>query len=380
MTPAARLSAAIEILDRWLAGMPVEKALVNWARASRFAGSGDRNAVRDLVFDAVRCRRSHAALGGGETGRGLVLGGVRARGDDPAALFTGVGHAPAAITEDDAGTAPSGNAALDCPDWLADELRQSLGDRFAPVMEALRHRAPVFLRATRPDAARSLAQDGIATVPHPLAASALQVTDGARKIQTSATYLSGGVELQDVASQAVIADLPLADGQRVLDFCAGGGGKALAMAARARVRIDAHDAAPGRMADLAARAKRAKVTIGQVDTATALAGTYDLVLADVPCSGSGSWRRAPEGKWALTADRLTDLVAIQAGILDQVAGVVRAGGHLAYVTCSVLMRENAGQIAAFQARHSGWDLVHQRSLTPLDGGDGFHLSSLRKQG
>ena len=112
MTPAARLSAAISILDRILAGAPAEQALTNWARASRFAGSGDRNAIRDLVFDAIRCRRSFAALGGGETGRGLILGGLRAAGVEPEALFTGEGHAPPPLSAQDAGQADAVIAAL----------------------------------------------------------------------------------------------------------------------------------------------------------------------------------------------------------------------------------------------------------------------------
>lgn len=378
MTPAARLSAAIEILDRWLAGMPAEKALVNWARYSRFAGSGDRAAVRDLVFEAIRCRRSFAAQGGGDTGRGLILGGLRDAGTDPAALFTGEGHAPAPAQEE--GRTPVGMEALDCPDWLAPDLQASLGDAFAPVMKALRHRAPVFLRANGPRAAAiaRLAADGIAAEPHPLAASALRVTEGARRIQTSAAYLHGVVELQDAASQAVVEALPLRDGDEVLDFCAGGGGKSLAMAARARIALTAHDADPRRMADLPQRAKRAGVKVRQADTATALSRQYDLVLADAPCSGSGSWRRAPEGKWLLTPERLAQVVAVQAGILDQLVPSVRAGGALAYATCSLLRAENEGQAEAFLARHPGWTCERSLTLTPLDGGDGFHLSLLRK--
>lgn len=377
MTPAARLSAAIEILDRWLSGQPAEKALVNWARGSRFAGSGDRAAIRDLVFGAIRCRRSFAALGGAETGRGLILGGLRAAGVDPDTLFTGEGHAPAPVTE--TGRAPTEDEALDAPDWLIPHLQASLGDQTAPVMEALRHRAPVFLRAVgdRDLAMASLAKDGIVAQTHPLAMSALQVTDGARGIQTSQTYLSGRVELQDAASQAVVEALPLADGDRVLDFCAGGGGKTLAMAARARLDLIAHDVEPRRMIDLPARAKRAGIKVKQLGTDHALAGRYDLVLADAPCSGSGSWRRAPEGKWLLTPDRLADLLRMQAEILDRLAPVVTDGGILAYATCSLLEAENAAQIDAFLARQPGWACERALSLTPLDGGDGFHLSLLR---
>jgi 16S rRNA (cytosine967-C5)-methyltransferase len=383
VTPAARLSAAIAVLDRILAGSPAEQALTNWGRASRFAGSGDRAAVRDLVFDAIRCRRSFAALGGAETGRGLILGGLRAAGIDPAGLFTGEGHAPTPVTE--AAGLPSPLEALDCPDWLAPALQASLGADFAPVMQALRHRAPVFLRVnaarlTLTGAQQRLAAEGIATRPHPLAKFALEVTENARKIQNSGPYLDGSVELQDAASQAVVEALPLAPGQRVLDYCAGGGGKTLAMAARARLELFAHDADPQRMRDLPARAERAGVRLRRLATSeVAGAGPFDLVLADVPCSGSGSWRRAPEAKWALTPARLAELTAIQAQILDGVAPRVAPGGTLAYATCSLIEAENAAQIAAFLRRNPAWQQVQALRLTPLDGGDGFFLSILRRK-
>lgn len=384
MTPAARLSAAISALDRWLAGTPAEQALTNWGRASRFAGSGDRAAVRDLVFDAIRCRDSFAHRGGGLTGRGLILGGLRASGTDPVALFDGVGHAPGSLTPGDADPGPAqGLVALDCPDWLAPALQASLGADFAAVMAALRSRAPVFLRVNlaRTDllaAQAVLAAEGIATRPHPLAKTALEVTENARKIQTSVAYARGLVELQDVASQAVALDCPLADGARVLDLCAGGGGKILALAALARIKAHAHDIDRGRMRDLPARAARAGVTVALTDHPEA-ARPFDLVLVDAPCSGSGSWRRAPEGKWRLTADRLAALTAIQAGLLDRAAALVAPGGHLAYATCSMLETENGAQVDAFLRRAPAWQRQSERRLTPLDGGDGFFVAVLGRK-
>ena len=386
MTPAARLSAAIEVLDRVLAGSPAERALTNWGRASRFAGSGDRAAVRDTVFAALRCRRSFAALGGGETGRGLVLGGLRSAGLDPVPLFTGEGHAPAPLTQAETQDPAPLDAlvALDCPDWLAPALQHSLGADFAPVMRLLQHRAPVFLRAnrarlTRAEAQARLAAEGIATTPHGLAPDALEVTENARKIAGSATYLEGLVELQDVASQAVAEAVPLAAGARVLDYCAGGGGKTLAMGARLPLQLFAHDAEPRRMRDLPGRADRAGLSVRLLETAAvARAAPFDLVLADAPCSGSGSWRRDPEGKWRLTEARLTELRALQAQILDRCAGLVSAKGRLAYATCSLLDAENQTQIAHFLDRHPGWTLDKEQRLTPLQGGDGFYLAVLAR--
>jgi 16S rRNA (cytosine967-C5)-methyltransferase len=380
MTPAARAAAAIAALERILQGEAAEKALTNWGRASRYAGSGDRAAVRDIVYDCLRRRRSFGALGGGETARGLVLGAARAAGAE-AAWFDGSAYGPG-LADDPPGRSPQGTEALDCPDWLAPRLRVSLGEDFSAVMQALQRRAPVFVRvnaarASLAEAQAALQADGIVTVPHPLAKTALEVTENARKIQNSAAYGAGLVELQDVSSQAVAEAVPLRDGDKVLDLCAGGGGKTLALAARAKVEMFAHDAHVHRMADLAARTDRAgtKVTLARNPENAA---PFDVVLADVPCSGSGSWRRDPEGKWLLTEDKLADLLRVQTEILDRAATLLRPGGLLAYATCSLLRDENQDQVAAFLSHHLGWTLQATRSYSPLQGGDGFGLAILAR--
>lgn len=380
MTPGARAAAAISVLDRVLAGEAAEKALTNWGRASRFAGSGDRAAVRDIVFEALRRRRSAAARGGGLTGRGLVLGLMRATGQE--ALFSGEGHAPAPVGPADAARDPDEAEALDLPDWLIPALRESQGDALGPVAAALRLRAPVFVRvntrkASREAAQAALAAEGITAVPHPLAETALEVTGQARKLQTSQAYLTGQVELQDAASQAVALALPLTDGMRVLDHCAGGGGKTLAMGARAGLTLFAHDIAPRRMADLPNRARRAGIAVRLIDRPESDA-PFDLVLVDAPCSGSGSWRRDPEGKWALTPDRLGAVLAQQSAILDRAAAMVGPKGALAYATCSILSAENGMQIDQFLTRQSGWCRTHEQSFSPLSGGDGFFLCVLTR--
>lgn len=390
MTPGARIAAAAELLDRIRAGAPAEQALTSWARANRFAGSGDRAAIRDHVFDALRCRRSFAAFGGADTGRGLMLGALRAAGRDPAALFTGEGHAPAALTDSEiahlANPLPDeAEIPPDLPDWLLPRFHDSLGAEFPAVLAALRQRAPVFLRVNlarlgRDAAIARLAAEGIGAVPHPLANSALQVTENARKIQSSTCYAEGLVELQDAASQAVVDLLPLRPGMRVLDYCAGGGGKTLAMAARVPLALFAHDADQGRMADLPARAARAGVRVDRLATAALpKAGPFDLVLTDVPCSGSGSWRRAPEAKWRLTPARLAELCATQSAILREAARLVAPGGVLAYATCSLLAEENRAQVDRFLAETAGWQLVQDRRLTPVDGGDGFYGAILARK-
>ncbi|MFN4056569.1 MAG: RsmB/NOP family class I SAM-dependent RNA methyltransferase [Roseinatronobacter sp.] len=382
MTPAARLSAAIEILDRILAGGAAEQALTSWARSNRFAGSGDRLVIRDHVFDALRCKRSFAHIGGSETGRGLVLGMLRTTGSEIGALLTGQGHAPAPLTQAEETYHPApmpDPVRLDCPDWLWPMMLDSLGAETAPILSRMQSRAPVFVRVNlrhkqAMQAVEILRREGIMAQPHPLAPTALEVTEGARKLRQSRAFADGLVELQDAASQAVIAVLPDLQGLRVLDYCAGGGGKALALAARG-AQVTAYDADPARMQDTGPRAARAGVRIALTDRPE---GQFDLVLADVPCSGSGSWRRAPQGKWLLDADGLARLLSIQSEILDRAACLVRPQGWLAYVTCSLLQCENDHQITGFLARNAAFQLVQRLRLTPLDGGDGFFLSLIKR--
>lgn len=386
MTPAARVAAAIELLDDILAGAPTEKALTVWARGHRFAGSKDRAAIRDLVYDAMRRRRSLAAIGGAQTGRGIMIGLARADETDLESVFSGVGYGPAPLSDEEkaAGSAPSeGAEALDCQDWLWPEFKASLGEEAAAAaMAALQARAPVHLRVntrrtTLPEVQAQLAAAGSETQPHPLSPTALEVVSGARRLRNDPSVLSGAVEFQDAASQAVSDLVPLPEGGRFLDYCAGGGGKTLAIGARVRAELVAHDAAPRRMADLPARAARAGLAVRCVEPGNlASEGGFDTVLVDAPCSGSGSWRRDPQGKWALTPERLTELTALQGEILDLAARHVLPNGRLIYVTCSMLAQENGAQVAGFLARHPDWTGTVTRQFTPADGGDGFFFAEL----
>lgn len=388
MTPEARIAAAITILDAVLDGQAAEQALTRWARGSRFAGSRDRAAVRDHVYDALRCRRSFAALGGAETGRGLMIGLLRAGGVAPENLFTGAGYGAEPLTAEEGAPAPDlitlpRGVRLDCPDWLLAEFDAALGDSADEVLSRMRQRAPVYLRANarqgREAAARALAAEGIETALTEKSSFALKVTENAHKIKVSNAYSAGLVELQDLSPQRAVEALPLNDGMRVLDYCAGGGGKTLAMAARADLSLTAHDAIPARMKDLPARAARAGIAVAQAETgALARMPPFALVLADVPCSGTGTWRRGPAAKWTLTPDRLAGLVALQAEILDRAARLVAPGGWLIYMTCSLLSPENRDQIDRFLTRNHGFALRHDRLYTPLEGGDGFYAAHLSR--
>jgi 16S rRNA (cytosine967-C5)-methyltransferase len=395
MTPGARVEAAIEILDRWaLNDEAVERALTGWGRANRYAGSGDRRAIADLVYDAVRRLRSAAwSAGAAETanGRDLMLGSLTLDGLDCEAiadLYTGIGHAPAPLTEAEASRiaqpldAAPRPVRLDFPDWLAPHL-ESIP---APALEPTRHRAPLFLRVNllrvdRGAAIEALAADRIIAEPGPLSSTCIRVASGARFVARSSAYLDGLVEVQDAASQAAADYARALPGEIVLDYCAGAGGKALALAAAmaGQGHLHAHDISPRRLAQINERAQRAGVVVELLEPGqtAALAGRCDLVFFDAPCTGSGAWRRNPDAKWRLTANALTAYTQTQDAILAQAASAVRPGGRLVYATCSMFGIENGERIDRFLETHTNFSTGRAPLvLTPLDGGDGFFACEL----
>ncbi len=391
MTPTARLSAAIALLDQILTGDPAERALTRWARSSRFAGSKDRAAVRDIVFDALRRKRSLAHLAGEMTGRGLVMAQQFSGGADLDTLFGDFRFAPAALSEAERhqlatlGAAPN-PVLLDYPDFLDAELTRSLGADLPKVMAAMQSRAPVDLRVnslktTVEEAQNYLARDLIFTEKVTGIEGALRITENPRKLNGSLAYRYGFVELQDVSSQLVSKLAGAKPGMKVLDYCAGGGGKTLALASgmQGQGQLFAHDANPLRMKDLPERARRAgaDVVITPPDHITDVP-PCDLVLVDAPCSGSGAWRRSPDSKWRLTPHSLEELVVLQREILEKAQGLVAENGRLGYATCSLFKCENADQITWFNSTFTGWKLVEQQSLSPLTGGDGFFISILAR--
>jgi len=391
----ARISAAIECLDQIFEGRRAGQVLSDWGRAHRFAGSGDRNAIRDMVYDALRCRRSFASIGGDASARGVMIGWCLAQGlgedtvlDD---VFSGTDHAPNSLTPEERRaieTAPqmTFSQRMDWPDWLVPEAERSLGAQITDVLSELQRRAPVFLRVNLLKsncgaAAKALSAEDVETETVDGTVTALKVTQNPRRVAVSRAFRDGLVELQDAASQRVVqACSEFIPGRNVLDYCAGGGGKTLAVAAYGPSHLVAHDGDPRRMGELPDRLKRAGAAADIVNSKDLRdrKGSFDLVIVDAPCSGTGSWRRDPQAKWTLTQDRLNQLVGMQNEILLEAATFVRPGGVLVYATCSFLTCENADQVDAFLADVPGWSLEYAHQDLPSGAGDGFFAAHLRR--
>lgn len=375
MTPAARVQAAIEVLDLVIAaardnGAPADRLISDWFKSRRFAGSGDRRAVRELAYAAIRACGEIP-----ESGRAAML--LLAQDDAAlAGLFDGSRHAPAPIAPDE----PVAQAGV-APAWLAQALADS--GLVGTEAVALLDRAPLDLRVNTLKADR-------ATIELPLPAESTVAAQGLRlpfgtPVEQWDAYKNGQIEVQDTGSQLTCEALAAQPGETVIDLCAGAGGKTLALAAAManRGRLIASDADRARLSRLSPRAERAGASIietvlldaGREGEALAdWQGKADAVLVDAPCSGVGTWRRNPEARWRLTEKQLARYVGLQARLLNLAATLVRPGGRLVYVTCSLLDREGAGQVDDFLARHPGWSAVPPALPAGQERGQGLRLS------
>lgn len=355
MTPAARVQAAIEVLDLVIAaaqaqGAPADRLLTDWFRTRRFAGSGDRRAVRELVYRAIRACGEVPA-----NGRAAML--LLAESDAAlASLFDGSRHAPEPIRPGEPVAAPG-----IAPDWLARALAASGID--GAEAQALLDRAPLDLRVNALKAGRERLDLPVPAEPT-AAPHGLRVASG-MPVEQWPAFLDGLIEVQDTGSQLACEAVMAAPGETVIDLCAGAGGKALALAAAMdnRGRIVASDTDRARLSRLAPRAARAGATIietvlldpGREDRALAdWQGRADAVLVDAPCSGTGTWRRNPEARWRLRSAELDRIAALQARLIDLAARLVGPGGRLVFVTCSLLDAEGRAQAEGFLSRHPEW--------------------------
>ncbi len=389
MTPAARIAAAITVLDEVFSGTASEKALTNWGRQNRYAGSKDRAAVRDHVFDALRCKYSYSALGQGTDGRAVMIGACRAQNANLDDLFSGAKFAPAPLRDVETVAGDLASQPLhiqnDMPDWIWAKLEAQYGEEATFIAQTLRQRAPITLRVNLRKSDRAAAQqllrsDGIETVENPVSETALTVTENPRKVMQSKAFQTGVVELQDAGSQAMVDALDIPTGARVLDLCAGGGGKSLAIAARVDCQVFAHDISVRRMADIPARAARAGVTISVVEpSALSNSGPFDVILIDAPCSGSGTWRRTPSAKWALTPERLAELSGLQLKIVHSAIALCADQGAIAYGTCSVFDQENQDILSETLAESDHFSKAFEKSIAVSAHADGFFISQFKNR-
>ncbi len=378
MTPAARLQSAIEILDDVIAaagrqGAPADRILSEWFKGHRFAGSSDKRAIREHVYAAIRACGPVPA-----SGRAAML---RVAGDAPELrdLFDGSAHAPEPIGKSEIPAA--GGLA---PHWLEQKLAQSgvAGEEAA----ALLGRAPLDLRVNKLKLTRDMLEIPEET-QHLAASCAVRVANG-RAVETWSAYANGHIEVQDLGSQIACLAVGARAGETVIDLCAGAGGKTLALAAEmgGLGRLIAADTDRGRLSRLPPRLSRSgarsieSVLLNpgrELESLAAFVGKADRVLVDAPCSGTGTWRRNPEARWRLTPRELDRLTELQARLLGIAAQLLRPGGTLTYVTCSLLDEEGPEQVEAFLAAYPNWRAVTPALPLGEAHGPGIRLSPAR---
>jgi 16S rRNA (cytosine967-C5)-methyltransferase len=424
MKLGGRIAAAIEVLTEVeTRHRPVSESLKDWGVAHRFAGSGDRAVIGNIVYDALRWRASSAWAAGDESPRAVVLATLARRWTtNLAEALSNDPHAPAPLTDEEAARIASADLAsapdyvrADVPEWVASRLLRIFGDAWIGEGEALALRPPLDMRANRLRSARDKVVDAL----HQFRAEAtLHSPDGIRiaptqgaerhpNVQVEPSFQKGWFEIQDEGSQLAAFAVAAKPGEQILDLCAGAGGKSLALASvmGGKGRVVATDNDRARLAPIFERAKRAGAHNIEVRPARAslddLAGRVDAVLIDAPCTGTGIWRRRPDSKWKLTERALGNRIREQTELLASAVRYVKPGGRLVYATCSLLPEEDADQIAAFTAANpdfratSGADVIAAMDIASLRGAsvdtgnglilspgmtgtDGFFVSVLRR--
>ena len=407
MTPAARLSAAIEVIEAIDSQrVPAAKALKEWGTAHRFAGSGDRAAISGLVYDVLRRQASSAWIMEDDSARARLLGMLKLeRGMETeaiSALCDGGRFAPeplsgaerTALTSRTTADAPA-HIAGDYPEWLDDHLAQAFGNERAAEAAAMASRAPLDLRVNTLKAKRekvlgSLRHLGAEPTPWSPLGLRIQLGADARNpgVHAEEDFVKGGIEVQDEGSQLAALLSAAKPGEQVIDLCAGAGGKTLALAAmmQGKGRLIATDHDKRQLAPIHERLSRAGVhnadvraPKGEADPLADIRATADLVLIDAPCTGTGTWRRNPDAKWRMRPGALEVRLKDQAEVLDRAAGFVKPGGRIAYITCSVLPAENTEQIRKFTGRHSEFTVVPPNEVAAAlwDKADGFLAATIQ---
>ena len=389
MKPNSIYQSVIEILDLYSFEVKIEIILKRWAVKNRFAGSSDRRKIRDLIFDILRQKKSCEYAGGGSSGRNLLIGYLKLNNVDLKGALDGSPHGPGKLTsiERDFNVDLSDLDfiyKLDIPGWLVPIIKRSTGDDFSEIVKILRTRSVTQLRVnlkkiSREKAIVLLLKDKISAELNLLCSSALDILGGAPNIMRSSAYINGFVELQDAGSQLMSQLITTNNNDKILDLCAGAGGKSLAIACNTNdlAHFYAADVNYERMKDIQTRSKRAGVKIRLLNDVSLMA-PYDKIIIDAPCSGSGSWRRDPEGKWLLDKDKLSNYLKTQKKLILQGIGLLRDGGHIVYITCSILDIENEKLINDLMISSKSFKIINKKSILPSLDSDGFFGAVLKK--
>lgn len=367
MKEASRIQAIIEILSEVLKDiLPADIILDKYFKERRYIGSKDRRYIADNVWKIIRHRMTYTeALGGTSTPR--LLAAICFADADPELLFNGEEYAPAPLTKDEKMTLRqavlfknwSDESIYECPYWLLEKFDNKR------LLEALNTTAPVDVRAnltSREKARDRLKKEGIFFSPTPFSPIGLRSEDRIN-LNNCMTYQDGEIEVMDEASQLISLLCRVKSHHKVIDYCAGAGGKSLAIGALMNNEgvVWAHDISQERLSRIKKRAER--LDILNIKTIKEVTDTdYTRFIIDAPCSGSGTWRRAPDAKFRLTPKRLEEICQTQADILEFGATHTKLGGRLIYITCSVFAEENELQIEKFLAKHPNFTPLNHRSL------------------
>lgn len=410
--PAARLKAALDLLTEIEStARPADAVTSAWSKSRRTIDDKDRGAVLDLLH-ALLCHRARLGwwlvrLGHADLPRGRLLAwlmlGERRTPDQIKRLFNGAPYAPAVVTGHESALlaalrgctmfhpAMPDEARLECPAWAAGPFRRRFGAAFEAEMAALLTPAPLDIRvnpmrSTRDAVLRELADIGVQAEPSRLAPLGIRIRERLSLARLPGLK-TGGIEIQDEGSQLVALLVDARPGERVVDFCAGAGGKTLAIAAQMEnkghiVACDVNEVRLKRCADRLRAAglhnAETRLLAGESDRwVKRHKRGFDRVLVDAPCSGTGTWRRNPDARWrAQEEEGLSALIALQGRILASAARLVKPGGRLVYATCSMLSEENEEQVAAFLTAHPDFVVVPQREVLPqmTTSADPVHLS------
>ncbi len=400
MRKDARANAAIFILDEFLDGQNLNSVLSRWAKSNRYAGSSDRESIRNIVFDILRVKKTFTYTLKKEkqpiNGRALVFLYSVFYSLPLNDIFTGQKYAPEKLNIYEIGFSEIVKENNDrdfevvdnVPDFLIGEFKRSLSSKFSDVMRLLEKRAPVSIRvnALKSDISSILDVLSLERIEGTMSKEVrygIDIIGNPRRLTQIQAFKDGYFEVQDLNSQKIIERLPINEHTKILDYCAGAGGKILSIACllNGNGRFFVHDIDKKKLIEADLRAKRAGIKLKRlnIENMQKLSSSFDYILADVPCSGSGAWRRNPQQKWRITPVTLKEILNRQITILNEVKDLIKKSGFLFYITCSLLKIENEEIVDQFLIQNKDFRLCNKENIAIDAHGDGFFYAVLQKK-